>query len=91
MKEEVEEKIEKLRKQIDEIDQKIIYYLNERAKVVLAIKELKSKAKIPIFDPRREKEIFKKLVSCNQGPLYDNDVKEIYEKILHCMKSLEKS
>lgn len=89
MQKEAEEKIDNLRKQIDQVDETIVKSLNERAKLVLSIKSLKSRQGVPIYDPRREEEIFEHLTRTNQGPLYDDDVKEIYEKILQVMKALE--
>lgn len=89
MPEEIESQIKKLRKKIDELDVELIAKLNERAKIVLAIKELKAKGHIPIFDPKREEEILEKIVAENTGPLYDDTLKEIYENILHTMKDLE--
>ncbi len=89
MRKEAEEKINKLRRQIDQVDEAIVKSLNERAKLVLSIKSLKSRQGVPIYDPRREEEIFEHLARANHGPLYDDDVKEIYEKILQVMKALE--
>lgn len=85
-----EKEINELRAEIDEIDEKLVAKLNERASVVLAIRELKSRVQIPLYDPRREEEIFDNISRANQGPLFDDAVREIYEKILHAMKDLEK-
>jgi chorismate mutase len=87
--EDFQKQIDQLRAKIDEIDRELIARLNERAKVVLAIKELKSKARIPLYDPRREEEIFENISRANEGPLFDDAVREIYERILHSMKDLE--
>lgn len=84
-----EEQINELRAKINQIDKEIVRKLNERAAVVLAIKELKSKAQIPLYDPRREEEIFENISEANEGPLFDDAVREVYEKILHTMKDLE--
>lgn len=86
----VEKELEKLRKEIDKIDEKLVKILNERASIVLKVKNLKAKGAFPIYDPRREEEIFEKISACNSGPLYDDAIHEIYEVILHCMKDLEK-
>lgn len=84
-----EKEINELRAKIDEIDKELVAKLNERASVVLAIRELKSRIRIPLYDPRREEEIFDNISDANQGPLFDDAVREIYEKILHAMKDLE--
>lgn len=84
-----EQKITEMRQRIDRIDEKIVKQLNERAKLVLAIRELKNLAKLPIFDPHREQEILTKLALINDGPLKEDPLKEIYAKILACMKNNE--
>jgi monofunctional chorismate mutase len=86
---EIDAKIEDLRKKIDQLDGEIIAKLNQRAEIVIAIKELKSQGHIPIFDPKREEEILERIAAVNTGPLYDDALKELYEQILHAMKDLE--
>lgn len=90
MTEHFQKEIEELREKINKIDAEIVRVLNERAKLVLSIKDVKSKASIPLYDPRREEEIFEHVSRSNQGPLYDDALREVYEKILHAMKDLEK-
>ncbi|MDI6716864.1 MAG: chorismate mutase, partial [Actinomycetota bacterium] len=41
------------------------------------------------YDPEREEEIFRKITAKNNGPLYDDDLRSIYEVILHIMKSID--
>ena len=41
-----------------------------------------------LYDPRREEEIFAKVASCNEGPLFGDDLREIYEAILHVAKEM---
>lgn len=89
MSEEAIQKIETIRKDIDVIDRDIVARLNERANLSLAIKKLKTENELPLYDPGREEEIFKKVTAMNDGPLYDDDLRSIYETILHVMKSLD--
>lgn len=84
-----EQQITQFRQQIDTLDKKIAEQLNERAQIVLAIRELKNQAQLPIFDPQREQEILTRLALTNRGPLSDDDLKEIYRNVLHCMKNFE--
>jgi chorismate mutase len=53
------EKIQSLRKRIDEIDEQILRLLNERVESCKAIGLIKKEHGIPIRDPSREKEIYK--------------------------------
>ena len=80
------QQIQQHRDQIDELDQKIVALLNERAGHSLAIRALKPGANMGLFDPKREEEIFKKVEGFNEGPLYNDYLREIYGTILKVMK-----
>ena len=85
----MEEQLVGYRKRIDELDNVIAGRLNERAEIVLSIRELKNKAQLPIFDSQREREILTRLSLSNDGPLSDEDLKEIYRHVLFHMKNFE--
>lgn len=89
MGEEAKSKIDELRGKIDVVDRQLVEKLNERAELALKIRSLKAESKLPLYDPGREEEIFQKITSVNNGPLYDDDLRGIYEIILHTMKSLD--
>jgi chorismate mutase len=80
--------IDELRASIDEVDCKVVDLLNDRAKLALEIRALKPQAKMALYDPKREEQIFARLAACNKGPLYGDNLREIYEAILHVMKEL---
>ena len=86
---EMEEQLVGYRKRIDALDNIIAERLNERAKIVLSIRELKDKAQLPLFDSQREQEILTRLSLSNKGPLSDEDLKEIYRHVLFHMKNFE--
>ncbi|MHB1475443.1 MAG: chorismate mutase, partial [Dermatophilaceae bacterium] len=66
----------------------LVQLLNERATESLAIRGLKPQMHWGRYDPKREEEIFANLTRCNEGPLYAENLREIYEAILHVMKEL---
>ena len=78
--------IEEHRAKIDEIDRELVALLNRRASHSLAIRELKPSAKMGLYDPKREEQIFAKVDNYNEGPLYNESLREIYETILKVMK-----
>ncbi|MEG2212261.1 MAG: chorismate mutase [Raoultibacter sp.] len=78
--------IEQHRNQINAIDQQLVALLNERTGHALAIRALKADAHIGLYDPRREEEIFERVYSFNEGPLYNDHLRAIYEGILKVMK-----
>lgn len=85
-----DKKISKYRDEINRIDKGIVEYLNERAKVVLAIKKLKKKNNLPLYDARREEELLNNIAKYNKGPLYNDNIIQIFESILRNVQILER-
>ena len=81
-------KIAEIRERIDAIDCQLVALLNERAQCSLDIRALKPQARQGLYDPKREEEIFTNVSKCNSGPLYGDDLREIYEAILHVAKEM---
>ncbi len=84
----VEERIAEQRSKIDAIDCRIVQLLNERATHALAIRELKPQVRWALYDPKREEQIFANLAACNDGPIYDDNLREIFDTILRVMKEM---
>ena len=85
----IQERVRELRERVDEVDRELIRALNERARIVQEIMVLKSEAGSPVYDPRREEEILRKVVEMNTGPIYDSSMRDIFELILHRIRDLE--
>lgn len=83
------ERIAQLRANIDEIDGQIVDLLNRRAECSLEIRKLKPVVHRGLYDPAREEEIFSNVAKKNKGPLYADNVREIYSAILHVMKEMQ--
>lgn len=79
--------IDEIRKKIDKIDQQILKNLNQRAKEVLKISNLKKKKKIRRYSPERESKILKRLSHINQGPFSEKDIRNIFIEILSASRS----
>ncbi len=84
-----EARIRELRSRVDEVDQELIRILNERARIVQEIMTIKAETGKPVFDPKREEEILRRVVEENEGPIYDSSLREIFELILHRIRDLE--
>ncbi|HLM77581.1 MAG TPA: chorismate mutase [Rubrobacteraceae bacterium] len=82
-------RINELRSRVDEVDQELIRILNERARIVQEIVAIKAEAGKPLFDPKREEEILRRVAEENEGPIYDTSMREIFEIILHRIRDLE--
>ena len=80
--------IQEHRAKIDEIDREIVSLLNKRAGHSLVIRGLKPGAHLGLYDARREEEIFERVDSYNEGPLYNENLVEIYRGILKVMKEV---
>jgi len=81
-------KIAEIRERIDTIDCQLVKLLNERAQCSLDIRRLKPQAHQGLYDPKREEEIFANVATCNEGPMFADDLREIYEAILHVAKEM---
>jgi len=82
--------IEDWRKQIDELDQKLVALLSERARAAVEIGKLKRNTSLPIYEPDREKTIFENVRKANRGPLPDNELRHVYERIIDVMRNIQK-
>ncbi|MFQ5574296.1 MAG: chorismate mutase, partial [Terriglobia bacterium] len=62
------ERLERLRGEIDLIDDQIVKLLNDRAKIVLKVKEVKSEERWAVHDQEREDALFKRIAAISAGP-----------------------
>ena len=87
---EARSKLEKYRVLIDDVDRRIVELLNERTTVVENIGLVKRHAKLPIYEPKREDQVFANIVGCNQGPLSPEALRRIFERIIDEMRSIQR-
>jgi chorismate mutase/prephenate dehydratase len=81
-------KLEKKRKEINVIDQKLLTFLNQRLRTALEIGKIKKGLGKKIYDPAREEEVLKYLRRKNKGPLKEKDLEKIFTTIMEvCRKS----
>lgn len=79
------------RKQIDELDRRLVELLNQRARAAKEIGKLKRNTSLPIYEPQREKIIFENVRQANQGPLPDSELRHVYERIIDVMRNIQKT
>jgi chorismate mutase len=82
--------IEDWRKQIDELDEQIVGLISKRAEAAKAIGRLKKAEAMPIYEPKREKDVFEHVKAKNPGPLTDLEMIHVYERIMDVMRSLQR-
>src|SRR5258708_40073831 len=78
------------RKKIDELDAQLVELLNERASAAQEIGKLKRNTNLPIYEPDRERIIFENVRKANRGPLPDNELRQVFERIIDVMRNLQK-
>ncbi len=76
------QKLEKSRKDLDLLDQKLLVLLNRRLRISLEIGKIKMRIGKKIYDADREKEIFDRLERKNKGPLKQEDLRRIFATIV---------
>src|SRR5215472_14616389 len=78
------------RRKIDEIDQKLVQMLNQRAEAAQEIGRLKRATEIPIYEPDRERIVLEQVQEANRGPLRHRHLLQIYERIMDVMRNIQK-
>ena len=78
------------RKKIDEIDRRLVELLNERARCVLEIGAIKKRLGLPIHEPEREREILRNASRANGGPLDQEAIQRLFERIIDEGRSIQR-
>ncbi|HVT95459.1 MAG TPA: chorismate mutase [Bryobacteraceae bacterium] len=79
-----------LRVRIDDVDRRLLALLNERTGIVEEIGRVKQEAQMPIYEPRREDQVFENVQASNRGPLPGDAVKRIFERIIDEMRQVQR-
>ena len=82
--------LEAYRVAIDALDVRLLDLLNERTRVVEEIGRVKRSAQMPIYEPRREEQVFENITAHNGGPLTPDAVKRIFERIIDEMRTIQR-
>jgi chorismate mutase len=77
------------RRDIDRIDLDILRLLNDRTRVVEKIGNIKEEFAMPIYEPKREDEVYRNVLEHNAGPLPPEAVKRIFERLIDEMRTLQ--
>lgn len=82
--------IDDIRQEIDRLDSELLRIFNRRAELALRIGEIKKGAGLPIYDPTREKKIFQRMKEENPGPLDDQAIVRLFERVIDESRRLER-
>jgi chorismate mutase len=81
--------IEDWRAKIDALDRRLAELLSERAQCVLAIGKIKTSQRMEVFDPERERQIILNILRENKGPLDDDALRRIFERVIDECRRIE--
>jgi chorismate mutase/prephenate dehydratase len=78
------------RERIDNVDRRLLALLNERTSIVEEVGRIKKDAQFAIYEPKREDQVFLNVISHNEGPLPDDALRRIFERIIDEMRRVQK-
>ena len=82
--------IEDWRRKIDEIDAKLVELFNERSKCAIEIGKNKHVENLRVYDPQREREILKRIQEANRGPLDNEGMQRLFERVIDECRRIER-
>ncbi len=84
------EDLARCRERIDQLDIRLLQILNERTTIVEEIGRIKQDLRLAIYEPKREDQVFANVTQHNKGPLDDEAVKRIFERVIDEMRTIQK-
>ena len=88
--EEARARLDEIRVSIDDVDRRIVDLLNERTRIVENIGNVKKHSGLPIYEPKREEQVFANILGHNRGPLSPEAVRRIFERIIDEARSIQR-
>lgn len=84
------EQLADCRRRIDAVDVRILALLNERTAIVEQIGRVKQELDLPIYEPKREDEVYRNVLDANRGPLPAEAVQRVFERIIDEMRQVQR-
>jgi chorismate mutase len=78
------------RLKLDDVDRRLVELLNERFGYVVEIAKIKKEKHLPVHEPLREVQVFENVRAANGGPLPDDAVQRVFERILDESRSFQR-
>ena len=88
--EEAQAKLEEYRMLIDDVDRRIVALLNERTARRREHRPRQTRGQLPVYEPKREDQVFANITGANHGPLTHDSVRGIFERIIDEMRSIQR-
>lgn len=86
-----EDKLKKLRVQIDSLDKKILQLISDRARCAQEVARVKTAAdpSAVFYRPEREAQVLRSIMAKNDGPLNDEEMARLFREIMSACLALE--
>ena len=84
------DKFDKIRKEIDLIDNQLLKLFNERAIWAIELGQIKKEKMLDIYDPERELDIIEMMLKQNSGPLDEKAVRGLFQRLIDESRRVEK-
>jgi chorismate mutase len=78
------------RDEIDRIDEELVRLLNDRSKCAIEIGRLKREIGQPVYSPARETQVLEHVTGVNAGPLDDEGIRRLFERIIDESRRIER-
>ena len=78
------------RAEIDELDRRLVALLNERTEIVERIGQAKKDAQMAVYEPKREEAVYANIAASNAGPMTNDALQRIFERIMDEMRKIQK-
>jgi chorismate mutase len=88
---EAKDALAECRARIDVLDRRIVELLNERTRIVERIGRVKRQMTMPIYEPKREDEVFANALGSSTGPLPPEALRRIFERIIDEMRVVQRT
>lgn len=88
--EDLTQRISQFRIEIDNIDKEIVSLLNRRAQAAIQIGHVKREFDAPVYCPSREEDVIANVQKSNPGPLSDDAICRLFERIIDESRRLER-
>ncbi|SDH73048.1 bifunctional 3-deoxy-7-phosphoheptulonate synthase/chorismate mutase [Alteribacillus bidgolensis] len=83
------EQLDALREQLDDVNMKLLDLINERARLVQDIGQVKSKSGQKRFDPVRERNMLDMIAENNEGPFETSTLQHLFKQIFQASLELQ--
>ena len=81
--------IEDWRARIDAIDKQLLELLSQRANYAIEVGKIKNQRNVQVFDPERERQIIQAILGENKGPLGEDALRRIFERVIEECRRIE--